>query len=83
MRVRSGAAGNARLVGDVDDFPVQRLQVFHTGDLREFIIAHEEFVIPEGLHFQIVVKFRQLDQFFVALLREDGPENSPITQAEP
>ena len=71
MHVSGGAHRDVQLLAQLDDFAVQLAQPLVVGHRA---LAHEELVVADGLHLEIVVEFRDFLQRLVALSRQHGAE---------
>ena len=71
MHVPRGDDGNAQLIAERHDLPVQVAQPFFI--LHRFV-ADEERVIADGLDLQVVVFLRDLHKLFVRFIRQHGME---------
>lgn len=57
-----------------NNFLVQLLQIFFRRDGSILIFIQQEFIVSQRLHFQIIIEFRQTDQFFIAVSVQNGTE---------
>ena len=72
--IRCGAYGNPRFFSYFNNFLVQLLQIFFRRDGSILIFIQQEFIVSQRLHFQIIIEFRQTDQFFIAVSVQNGTE---------
>ncbi len=65
MRIGCRAARKAGFIRNLDDSLVERLHVLDRIHFRIAVVFDQKFIVTDGLHFEIIIKFGERHQFLI------------------